>query len=164
MLSPAANSPAHDLIMTPPALARSIVDSFAPRGRLLDPCRGDGAFFAALQRHSDDVDWCECRDGRDFFEYDLPADWIITNPPWSRFLPFLRHAMTLSPNIVFLATLTHFVTKARLRMIDAAGFGISQVTLVEHPPPPWPGGGFQLAVVLVQRGARSVFGKHWHDH
>jgi hypothetical protein len=80
MLSPAANSPAHDLIMTPPALARSIVDSFAPRGRLLDPCRGAGAFFAALQRHSDDVDWCECRDGRDFFEYDLPADWIITNP------------------------------------------------------------------------------------
>jgi hypothetical protein len=79
-LSPAANSPPHDIIMTPPALAQSIVDSFAPRGRLLDRCRGNGAFFAALQTHSDDVDWCEIAEGRDFFEYDLPADWIITNP------------------------------------------------------------------------------------
>ena len=158
-LAPAANQPAHDLIMTPPALARQIVDAFAPKGRLLDPCRGNGAFYNALRQHSEHVDWCEIGEGVDFFRYDRSVDWIITNPPWSQFLPFLRHAMTIAPNIVFLATITHFVTKARLRAIDAAGFGIPQVMLVEQPPKPWPGSGFQLAAVLVQRGAPWLFSR-----
>jgi hypothetical protein len=156
MLSPASNQASHDLIMTPPALAQSIVAFYQPEGRLLDPCRGQGAFYSAMLEYSDDVRWCEIAEGRDFLAYREPVDWIITNPPWSKFRAFLRHAMELTPNIVFLATITHFVTKARLREIRSAGFGIAQCMLVDHPPPPWPGGGFQLAAVLVRRGCLSI--------
>ena len=156
-LSPGSNLAHHDLIMTPPELARRIVDFYAPRGRLLDPCRGQGAFYNAMLPYSDDVRWCEIAEGRNFLAYREPVDWIITNPPWSKFRPFLRHAMELAPNIVFLVTMTHCVTKARLRDIHAAGFGVAPPMMVDQPPAPWPGSGFQLAAVLIQRGASSVF-------
>jgi hypothetical protein len=156
-LSPGPNLAHHDLIMTPPELARRIVDYYAPRGRLLDPCRGAGAFYNAMLPYSDDVRWCEVAEGRNFLTYREPVDWIITNPPWSKFRPFLRHAMELAPNVVFLATITHFVTKARLREMASAGFGVTCFMLVDQPPSPWPGSGFQLAAVLMQRGAGSVF-------
>ena len=156
-LAPSRNTPDKDLIMTPPALAQRIVDFYQPRGRLLDPCRGNGAFYNAMLCHSGDVRWCEISEGRDFLSSREPADWIISNPPWSKFRAFLRHAMALAPNVVFLATITHFVTKARLREIDAAGFGVTCFMLVEQPPRPWPGSGFQLAAALMQRGGCSVF-------
>jgi hypothetical protein len=35
--------------MTPPALAETIVRHFKPSGRVLDPVRGDAAFFDALK-------------------------------------------------------------------------------------------------------------------
>jgi hypothetical protein len=145
------------MVMTPPALARQIVDYYQPSGVLLDPCRGDGAFFNAMLRWSNDVRWCEVSEGRDFLTWQEPADWIITNPPWSKFRPFLRHAMRLAPNIVFLSVMTHFVTKARLRDITRAGFGIEHPLIVRTPKAPWPGSGFQLAAWPIRRGARSFF-------
>jgi len=156
-LAPGQNGAHHDLVMTPPELARRIVDFYRPSGRLLDPCRGQGAFYNAMLPYSDDVRWCEVAEGRNFLTYQEPVDWIISNPPWSKFRPFLLHAMKLAPNVVFLATITHFVTKARLRDIQAAGFGVRPPLCVGQPPAPWPGSGFQLAAVLVQRGAPSVF-------
>lgn len=156
-LAPGRNQPSHDMVMTPPALARQIVDYYQPSGVLLDPCRGDGAFFNAMLRWSKDVRWCEVAEGRDFLTWQEPADWIITNPPWSKFRPFLRHAMRLAPNIVFLSVMTHFVTKARLRDITRAGFGIEHPLIVRTPRAPWPGSGFQLAAWPIRRGARSFF-------
>ena len=144
-------------MLTPPSLAQQIVDHFRPNGVLLDPCRGNGAFFDAMQRWSNDVRSCEITEGADFLMYQEPVDWIISNPPWSKFRPFLRHAMQLAPNIVFLGTITHFVTKARLRDIDAAGFGIAPPLIVKQPPKPWPGSGFQLAAVPIHKGIRSIF-------
>ena len=157
-LSPGHNPPSCDVVQTPPPLAAEIVDAFRPTGRLLDPCRGAGAFYGALQRHSDNVDWCEVAEGRDFFQYYDPVDWIITNPPFSLFAPFLEHAMELAPNVAFLAPSVHFQTKARLRMIAATGFAVTKLMLVDTPPG-WNLGGFQLAVGLAQRGGVSMFAR-----
>ena len=60
--------------------------------------------------------------------------------------------MALADNIVFLATLTHFVTRARLRDLADAGFGMREAVLFNNPPRPWPGGGFQLCAMHLQRG------------
>ena len=80
-LSPGPNLAHHDLIMTPPELARRIVDYYAPRGRLLDPCRGQGAFYNAMLSHSDDVRWCEVAEGRNFFTYREPVTGSSAIPP-----------------------------------------------------------------------------------
>lgn len=49
-----------------------------------------------------DAMWCEIAEGRDFFAWSYPVDWIMTNPPFSLLREFLRHSMTVAENIVFL--------------------------------------------------------------
>lgn len=157
-LAPGHNAPIHDLVTTPEALAEMVVDHFAPHGRLLDPARGSGAFFRAMQRHSNDVEWCEVAAGRNFLGWQRPVDWIIGNPPWSHAKPFLEHAMKLADDIVFVITLPHVMTRARLRLAHGAGFGIvAPVMMLPQPPKPWPSSGFQLCAVHWRKGATSVF-------
>ena len=43
-------------------------------------------------------------------------DWIITNPPWSQIRRFLQHALSLADHVVFLFTINHLWTRARLGM------------------------------------------------
>ena len=78
-----------DVVMTPYHTAKWIVEHFEPQGKMLEPCRGEGAFYTAMQEYNDDVDWCEISEGKDFFDYNGKVDWIITNPPYSIFDDFL---------------------------------------------------------------------------
>ena len=157
-LVPPGNAADADLVYTPRDLARAVVDALRPHlsGTLLDPARGEGAFFdafpATLPRH-----WCEIGEGRDFFAWNARVDWIITNPPFSRFRDFLTHAMAIADNVVFLAPLTHFTTRHRIAAIDRAGFALRRVMLVPTPEG-WPASGFQLAAVWLQRGWRGKVG------
>lgn len=145
--------------MTPLPLAREVVSHYRPHGRILEPARGDGAFFTALKSICSDstVEWCEIREGRDFFNLsaDQHYDWTCTNPPWSKFRKFLQLSMGISDHVVFLATLTHFMTRARLQEIAWAGFGLREAYCVDTPGPPWPSSGFQLAAVHLERGYRG---------
>ena len=151
-LVPATNCLAQDLVMTPPELAAVVIGHFAGRmsGTVLDPARGQGAFHdrfpACLARH-----WCEITEGRDFLDWQQPVDWVMSNPPWSRLRDFSRHAMRIAPNIVWLAPLTNLTTKARLRDLDEAGFGIAELVLIDTPKG-WPQSGFQLVAAWLRKG------------
>ena len=151
-LVPATNCLAQDLVMTPPELAAVVTGHFAGRmsGTVLDPARGQGAFHdrfpACLDRH-----WCEITEGRDFLDWHEPVDWVMSNPPWSRLRDFSRHAMRIAPNIVWLAPLTNLTTKARLRDLDEAGFGIAELVLIDTPKG-WPQSGFQLVAAWLRKG------------
>jgi hypothetical protein len=95
--------------------AKRVIAHFAPSGRILDPCRGDGAFYDNLP---DGADWCELTQGRDFLDWSERVDWIITNPPWSpeAYRAISRHAFEIADNVVFLTTLhTALGTYARHR-------------------------------------------------
>lgn len=136
----------NDVVMTPVHLAERIVNHFKPCGRILEPCRGTGHFT----RFMPSADWCEISDGKDFFDWMKPVDWIITNPPWSQIRTFLQHSMTLGRDIVFLMTVNHVWTKARLRDIRESGFGIKEICLVEMPPE-FPQSGFQLGAIHISK-------------
>ena len=142
----------NDDIQTPPVLARLLVNHFRPRGRVLEPCRGDGNIYRLLPAGSF---WCEIKEDRDFFAWNLSVDWIITNPPWSQIRRFLQHAMSLSDNVVFLLTINHVWTRARLRDIRAAGFGIKEIVLVDMPAS-FPQSGFQLGAVHLERNWKGA--------
>ena len=47
---PPKNTPEKDIVMTPEWLAIEIIDHFSPSGIILDPCRGEGAFYDNLIR------------------------------------------------------------------------------------------------------------------
>lgn len=88
-----------DIVFTPDWVAADMVHHFRPTGRVLDPCRGDGAFTKYLPS----ADWCEIREGRDFFQWTDPVDWVFGNPPYSDFGKWILHGMAIGANVVYLA-------------------------------------------------------------
>jgi len=90
-----------DVVYTPGWLAELVVKHFDPRGKCLDPCRGDGAFHKLLP----EADWCEISEGRDFFSWDDPVEWIVGNPPYSCLLWWIRHSFKIAKNVVYLMPL-----------------------------------------------------------
>jgi len=91
-----------DVVYTPDWVARDMVEFFKPAGRILDPCKGDGAFT----RHIPGAEWCEIEQGRDFFAWTEPVDWLIGNPPYSVFSKWLGHSMAIAENICYFIPLT----------------------------------------------------------
>lgn len=69
-------------------------------GRVLDPSRGQGAFYNLIPDGCEKL-WCELDDDRDFFAFNEHVDWIVTNPPWSKLKAFMEHAMSISDNVCF---------------------------------------------------------------
>lgn len=88
-----------DIVYTPDYVAKHIVKTLSPAGRCLDPCKGDGAFLKFMP---EDSDYCEIREGKDFFLYNEKVDWIIGNPPYSIFENFLKKSFEISDNVSFL--------------------------------------------------------------
>ena len=146
---PPKNTPEKDIVMTPEYLAKEIIEHFNPTGRILDPCRGEGAFYDNYP--GDDKDWCELAEDKDFLTYNQKVNWIITNPPWSKMQKFLEHGMQIADNIVYLTTINHYTTKRRIRDMREAGFALKEIYNVPTPKNPWPQLGFQLAAVHTQR-------------
>lgn len=108
-----------DVHFTDSALAGAIVQHFQPQGQCLEPFKGDGAF---LQHLPADSDYCEILEGLDFFAHQKPADWIITNPPFSNLTEVFAHAFTLSPDCVFLIPISKYFSSApRLRLAQEYG-------------------------------------------
>lgn len=145
----------NDRVWTPPEVAQGIVDHFQPFGRCLEPCKGPGtgAFVVALMNAGiEDVAWCELDEGRDFLTHEETGyDWVVTNPPWSKFRPFLQKSMQVADNVVFLALLNAWFMKARMADMRAAGFGLVEALLLPTPAKPWPQTGFGLAAVHARR-------------
>lgn len=144
---PNRNYISDDVVQTPAHMAERIVNHFKPSGRILEPCCGEGNFLA----HMPGAYWCEIKKGRDFYSWKEPVNWIVTNPPWSQIRAFLGHGMEVADNIVFLMTINHVWTKARIRDIKENSFGIKEIALVEMPPT-FPQSGFQLGAIHIQRG------------
>lgn len=144
---PNRNYISDDVVQTPLQLCKQIVDHFKPSGIILEPCCGQGNFQKVLPVGTL---WCEISKGRDFFDFPRRVDWIITNPPWSKIREFLQHSMVLSSNVVFLFTINHLWTKARIRDITEAGFGIKEIVLCETPKS-FPQSGFQLGCVHLRK-------------
>lgn len=136
----------NDNVYTPDWLARAIMDHFKPDGKLLEPCRGKGAFYKLMPKGSP---WCEIAEGRDFMAYKGRVDWVVTNPPWSELRAFLKKSMEVADNVVFLCLVNAIFMKARMRDIREAGFVVNEILLVPTPKAPWTQTGFCLGAVHI---------------
>lgn len=88
-----------DIVYTPDYVAKNIIETLRPTGLCLDPCKGDGAFYKYMP---DKAEYCEIREGKDFFDYNKKVNWVIGNPPYSIFEEFLRKSFEISDNVSFL--------------------------------------------------------------
>ena len=119
---------------------------------MLDPCRGDGAFW----RHMPGADWCELQDGRDFFQWDAPVDWIISNPPYSVFANWLRHSFRVAENIVYLIPINKAFNSTPL-LDDTHDFGgIAEIVHVATGRAIGMPFGYAIGAVHYKRGHRGA--------
>lgn len=115
-----------DIVYTPDWIAHDMVDHFSPTGLCLDPCLGGGAFYKYLPAGSD---WCEIEKGVDFYAWTKLVDWIISNPPYSHLLAWIRHSMKVAKNIVYLMPVHRVFSSAEfLRDVHKWG-GIPEIRL-----------------------------------
>ena len=130
-MKPAKSNKTHkatgqDVVMTSPETAIKILNYFQQHwsygksdDKVLDPCRGEGAFYNNMigNKH-----WCEISEGKDFMDWNKQVDWIITNPPYSIFDIFLKKAMSVSDNIVFFVPLSKLF-KSKLNDLMVKEYG-----------------------------------------
>lgn len=148
---PNRNYKSNDDIMTPEYLAKAIVDYFKPKGKILEPCKGTGNFLRYLQN----ADYCELKEKKDFLLVKKHYDWIVTNPPWSKMRIFLKKAMEVADNIVFLVTINHLWTKARLRDMKEMHFGIKEILMIPEKTKDFPQTGFRCAAIYLQKNHKK---------
>lgn len=87
-----------DYVQTPEFIAQDMINFFKPKGKILDPCRGENKVFYNILK----CEWCEISQGKDFFEYKEKVDWIIGNPPYSICKQWIKHSYEIADNIVYL--------------------------------------------------------------
>jgi hypothetical protein len=115
-----------DVVMTPDAIAEYIVNYFKPSGRILDPCRGNGAFWKRMPG----ADWCEIAEGRDFLEWTDRVDWIVSNPPYSTLWDFLTHSFKIADNVAYLIPLHKIWHSQRMLKLVAEYGGIKEILIL----------------------------------
>jgi hypothetical protein len=96
-------------------------------------------------------DWCDIAAGRDFLAAKGHWDWIVSNPPFSRFRDFLRKAMDLADNIVFIALAPAWFVRARQEDMQKAGYALVELCALPIPAK-WPQFGIELAAGWARRG------------
>ena len=148
----------NDMVTTPRHIANQMIAfynellyDYLPQERpiLLDPCRGDGAFYDQFPTWSA-KDWCEITEGRDFFDWPYKVDWIITNPPYSIFPQFLEKCFEVADNVALLIPLAKLVSSLkRINMVMDYG-GIVSMRIIGASKCGFPFG-FPAAAIHMKR-------------
>jgi hypothetical protein len=141
-----------DVVYTPDDIAKEIVEHFNPTGRILEPCKGDGAFMRYLPPNTE---WCEIKEGRDFFAWNEKVDWIISNPPFSDYYAFLEHAFSLADDVVYLLTTKKpFQSLRNLQLIYSYG-GIVEIFVIGRGSEIGWDMGFAIGAIHFQRNYKG---------
>jgi len=130
---------------TPPDVAAWCVEhmKIPPGAAVLDPARGEGAFYGLL---GDGAEWCEINEGVDFFDRVERIDYIATNPPFARVIggkkrpllwPWVAHCMRIA-RVKFGLLMqarrwADMLTPVRLATMHSASWPITSVSLLEVP-------------------------------
>lgn len=151
----------NDIVYTPHNLATKCVKAclLKKNNTVLEPACGNGVFLKEIKKYTNNIDWCEIEKNRNFFNYKKRVNWIITNPPWSKYREFMFHSMKIADKIGMLITFNHAITKARIRDLQEHGFWFTNVYFVDTPKE-FPQSGFQLAFILFEKTSNLITKYH----
>jgi len=141
-----------DVVYTDDIVAQAIIEFYKPSGVILDPCKGDGAFYRHLPAGSH---WCEITEGKDFFAWNTKVDWVIGNPPYSIFANWLYHSMEIADNICYLVPPQKFFYSYKTKKVIDTWGGLKHEFVIG--PAAWIGFpfGWVVSAVLLQRGYKG---------
>lgn len=152
-----------DNIMTPKEMAKAIVESIKPSGVILEPCKGEGSFTEVFEEMGLEYEWCEIQEGRDFFDKsETDANWVITNPPFSKVRKFIMKSVELGiPNIALLVTVNTIWMNGKLNFLKENGYQLQEINLIESPyfrrMGNWRQSGFSLGVLVIRKNSPGNF-------
>jgi len=135
--------------MTPENIAIKIIEYFKPSGMILEPAKGSGNFYNNFKGKKD---WCEIDEGRDFFEYNVKVDWIITNPPYSIYDEFLIKSFEVADNIVLLVPLAKAFKSQKIDNEIQKYGGLKEVVFLGGGQKVGFNFGFPVGCLYYQRG------------
>lgn len=153
----------NDDIMTPEYIAKKIIEQLPLRldDIILDPFRGEGAFYNNFPCGF--KEWCEIKEGRDFFDFKGKVDWIISNPPYSKFTEVMQHSYKIADNIVYLIPLNKIVSSwGRCLDLDKYG-GIYKIWVFPAGKANFPFGFPACAVWIVAGYKGQISVELWKD-
>ena len=130
---------------TPKELAKKLMEyvPLEPGDNLIEPFRGEGAFFNAFPE-GHPKDWAEIKQGRDYKYFaESPADWVISNPPFrlpvggkpkNVFFELLEYFLKRSnKGLAFLMSDVCFgsLTPLRMAVVKELGFSITKIVVCQ---------------------------------
>ena len=121
----------NDIFLTPIALAKKHIDmvEYKQDDIWYDPFKNTGNYYNNYP--TENKDWSEIIDGKDFFEYDKPVDIICSNPPYSMINQVLEKSIQLNPKIItYLIGMGNLTTK-RIEVMNNAGYGLTKIRMLK---------------------------------
>lgn len=154
----------NDDILTPRHIAKRIIDQLPIEwfDAILDAFKGDGAFYDQYPETMHKF-WCEIKEGKNFFDWKMPVEWIITNPPYSKFTEVMKHSYEIADNIVYLIPLNKIVSSwGRCLDLDNYG-GIKKIWIFPAGKANFPFG-FPACAVWIKKGYKGTIETElWKD-
>jgi type I restriction-modification system DNA methylase subunit len=149
----------NDIVYTPAKVAEDILRHFCGKygvsGSVYDPFKGDGAFYSQFEAALPDARWpffeTEINEGTDFFDIKGRYDWIISNPPYSKFTEVLRHSLEIADNIVYLIPVNKITSSAKRVAAIFEWGGIPEIRIYSYKRCNFPFG-FALGAVYLKKG------------
>tara|TARA_R110001632_G_scaffold96148_1_gene202384 strand:+ start:47 stop:544 length:498 start_codon:yes stop_codon:yes gene_type:complete len=142
---------ANDIFITPLELAKKHIDliPYNENDMWLDPCKNDGSYFN--QFPTDNKEYCEILEDKDFFNYQGEPDIIIQNPPYSVLDIWIKKNIELNPRVIsFLIGIGNLTTR-RIEMFENAGYGITKMKMLKV----WKWYGMSL-IVVFEKDKQSI--------
>ena len=121
----------NDIFITPLDLAKKhieLIDS-NPDDLWLDTCKNNGSYYN--QFPTDNKDYCEILEDKDFFEYKGKPSIIIENPPYSCLDNWFKKVIELNPRIYSCLIGINNLTARRIEWFEQAGYGIKKLRMLK---------------------------------
>lgn len=147
----------NDDIMTPEHIAKMLIGKIKPfikeKDSLYDPFKGKGSFFNNFPKQNLSW-WSEIKEGKDFFDCDGKVDWIISNPPYSKFTEVMKKSYEVADNICYLIPLNKIVSSWG-RVLDMETYGgVVKIWILQASKCGFPFG-FPACFCWIKRGYKG---------
>ena len=118
---------ANDVFITPLELAKKAIDMVDYQENFVwyDPFKNSGSYYN--QFPTNNKDYCEILEEKDFFEYKGHVDIICSNPPYSILDEWLTKSIELKPSTINYLIGINNLTARRIEMLNKAGYGLTKI-------------------------------------
>jgi uncharacterized protein YodC (DUF2158 family) len=114
-----------DVFYTPISVVKKHIESIdaLPNDKWFDGFAGKHIYYDNFP--TDNKDYTEIEEDKDFFLYDKPVDIICTNPPYSCVDKVLEHSVKLNPRIISYLLLEGKITPKRIEYLNKNGYSMT---------------------------------------